>query len=189
MCNIILSTCWSGCKYHYLGRARQKIPLNKQRSFWGISSLVSHAPREGWRIHYGTIVIGRGYITRPRSHRRHKVFREHSELLVMSALYILATGAAFCCCKPLCSISTSEVRKFFYIFIEALVEMKDEYIYIPRNITELQPVNRDYKRHRVARLCWFHGCGPYEMGQLSNRQSEPGKRGVSNPCVPVPHRF
>ena len=62
----------------------------------------------------------------------------------MSALYLLATGATFRCCKPLCGICTSEVRKFFYIFIEALVDMKDEYIYIPRNITEMQRISRDY---------------------------------------------
>ena len=91
-----------------------------------------------------TILINREYIRRPRSHRLRKVFRERSELLVMSALYLLATGATFCCCKPLCGICTLEVRKFFYIFIEALVDMKDEYIYIPRNITEMQRISRDY---------------------------------------------
>ena len=65
-------------------------------------------------------------------------------VLFKSVLYLMATGAAFRCCKPLCGICTSEVLKFFYIFIEALVEMKDEYIYIPRNITELQHLSRDY---------------------------------------------
>ena len=74
-----------------------------------------------------TILIDRECITRLRSHHR-KVFWERSELLVMSALYLLATGAAFCSCKPLCGIHTLEVRKVFYIFIEALVEMKDEYV-------------------------------------------------------------
>jgi hypothetical protein len=32
----------------------------------------------------------------------------------------------------------------FYVFIEALVDMKDEYIYIPRNITKMQRISRDY---------------------------------------------
>jgi hypothetical protein len=90
------------------------------------------------------ILIDRGYIIPPRSHRRCAVFHERSELLVMSALYLLGTGAAFRSCKPLCGISTSEVRKFFYKFIEALVNMKDEYIYLPWNLTELKCVNRDY---------------------------------------------
>ncbi len=58
------------------------------------------------------ILIDRGYINQPRSHRRCAVFRERLDLLVMSALYLLGTGAAFRSCKPLCDISTSEVRKF-----------------------------------------------------------------------------
>jgi hypothetical protein len=84
-----------------------------------------------------TILINHEYITQPRSHRLCKVIQERLELLVMSALYLLATGATFCCCKPLCGICTLEVRKFFYIFIEALVDMKDEYLFIPWNITEM----------------------------------------------------
>jgi hypothetical protein len=44
-----------------------------------------------------TILIDRGYITQPRSHHCRKVFWECSELLVKSALYLLAMGAAFCC--------------------------------------------------------------------------------------------
>jgi hypothetical protein len=67
-----------------------------------------------------TILINCEYITRPRSHCLRKVFWERSELLVMSALYLLATGATFHCYKPLCGICTLEVHKIFYIFIEAL---------------------------------------------------------------------
>jgi hypothetical protein len=90
------------------------------------------------------ILIHRGYIKLPRSHWRRAVFREHSELLVMSVLYLLGMVAAFCSCKPLCGISMSEVRKFFYTFIEALVDMKDEYICLPWNSTKLQRVNKAY---------------------------------------------
>ena len=90
------------------------------------------------------ILIDRGFNNSPRSHWCRAVFCEHLELLVMSALYLLGTGAAFCSCKPLCGISTSEVRKFIYKFIEALVDMKDEYICLPRNLTELIRINRDY---------------------------------------------
>jgi hypothetical protein len=61
-----------------------------------------------------TILIDPGYITRPRSHHCRKVFWERSELLVMSALYLLATGAAFHSCKPLCGICTSDVCRFFH---------------------------------------------------------------------------
>jgi len=51
------------------------------------------------------ILIDREYINTPRSHRRRVVFRERSELFVMSALYLLGTGAAFRSCKPLCGIA------------------------------------------------------------------------------------
>jgi len=58
------------------------------------------------------ILIDREYINRPRSHWCRAVFRERLELLVMSVLYLLGTGAACRSCKPFCGISTSEVRKF-----------------------------------------------------------------------------
>ena len=74
------------------------------------------------------ILIDRGYIIPPRSHRRRAVFRERSELLVMYVLYILGSGASS-------GISRSEVQIFFYIFIEALVDMKEEYIFLPWNLT------------------------------------------------------
>ena len=90
------------------------------------------------------ILIDHGYIILLRTYRRHAVFCERLELLVMSALYLLGLGAAFCSCKPLCGISTSGVQKFFYTFIEALVDMKDEYIRLPWNLTDLKCVNKDY---------------------------------------------
>ncbi len=62
----------------------------------------------------------------------------------MSSLYLLGTGAAFRSCRSLCSICTSEVRKFFYVFLDAIVDMKEEYIYMPKNITELNHVSSSY---------------------------------------------
>ena len=90
------------------------------------------------------ILIDCGYIIPSRSHRHRAAFRECSELLVMSALYILGSGATFRSCKPICGISTLEVKMYFYIFIEALVYMKEEYIFLPWNLTDLNCVNKDY---------------------------------------------
>jgi hypothetical protein len=59
------------------------------------------------------ILITRGYVQFPRSRCRQAEFRERTELLVMSSLYLLGTGAVFCSCRSLCSICTSEVRNFF----------------------------------------------------------------------------
>ncbi len=80
---------------------------------------------------------------------------------------------------------------FFYIFIEALVEMKDEYICIPRNITELRRVSWDYN------VVGLPGCvGSMDVVHVKwancptgDHIRAKGKIGVSNPCVSVSHRF
>ena len=79
-------------------------------------------------------LISRGYVRLPRTRCRRAEFRERTELLVMPSLYILGTGAAFRSCRSLCSICTSEVRKFFYVFLDAIVDMKDDYVYMPKNM-------------------------------------------------------
>jgi hypothetical protein len=62
----------------------------------------------------------------------------------MSSLYLLGMGAAFRACQPLCSISTSEVRKFYALFLDAIVDMRDDQIYMPRNHSELTKVEACY---------------------------------------------
>ncbi len=45
------------------------------------------------------------------------------------------------CCVLLLSIVVLDINfwgtQFFYVFLDAIVDMKDEYIYMPQNITEL----------------------------------------------------
>ncbi len=77
-------------------------------------------------------LINHGYIVPPRLHRRRSKVREHSELLVMSALHLLASGASFQLCKALCNISTLEQYKFFSLFLDAIFDMKNEYILLPQ---------------------------------------------------------
>ena len=89
-------------------------------------------------------LITRGYVRFPRTRCRQAEFRERTELLVMSSLYLLGTGAAFRLCRSLCSICTSEVRKFFYVFLDAIVDMKEDYVFMPKNITELNRVSSCY---------------------------------------------
>jgi hypothetical protein len=64
-------------------------------------------------------LIQRGFVPTPRTKFRQAEFRERTELLVMSAIYILANGAAFRSCRTLCGICTSEVRKFFLTLLPA----------------------------------------------------------------------
>ncbi len=64
-------------------------------------------------------------------------FRKRAKLLDMSALYCLGHDAGFRSCKALCNISTSEVHKFFHRFLDAMVDMQDEFIALPSDMTSL----------------------------------------------------
>ena len=99
------------------------------------------------------IFISRGYIKVPRSHCFRAEFRERSELLVMSALYRLGNGNSFCQLRSMCHISVSEIRLFFSVFLDAMVEMKDEYIYLPRNIVELCRASKCYEEVGLLGCC------------------------------------
>jgi hypothetical protein len=89
-------------------------------------------------------LINPGCIVLPRLHRRRSKFQECSELLVMSALHLLASGASFQSCKVLCNISTLEVRKLFFLFLDAIIDMKDEYVLLLQNLTKLNQVSKYY---------------------------------------------
>ena len=120
-----------------------------------LTHLLSSSDRYGEFRHYFRMplskveeltdkLIARGYVRYPRTRSRQAEFRERTELLVMSSLYLLGTGAAFRSCRALCSICTSEVRKFFYVFLNAIVDMKDEYVCMPTNLAELNRVSKCY---------------------------------------------
>ena len=100
-----------------------------------------------------SLLIERGYVPFPRSRSRQVQFHERTELLVMSSLYLLGTGSGFRSCQPLCSISTSEVRKFFFLFIDAIVDMRNEQIAMPSNLTELRRVERTYNAVGLPGCC------------------------------------
>ena len=99
------------------------------------------------------IFISRGYIKEPRSICFREVFRERSELLVMSALYRLGNGNSFRQCRSMCHISVSEIRLFFFVFLAAMVEMKDEYVYLPNNIVELRRMSKCYNEVGLPGCC------------------------------------
>jgi hypothetical protein len=101
------------------------------------------------------LLITRGYVPFPRTKSRQAEFREHTELLVMCSLYLLGTGAVFRACQPLCSISTSEVRKIFYLFLDAIVDMREEQIFMPRNLTALTNVGSFYNAVGLPAVLWI----------------------------------
>ncbi len=94
-----------------------------------------------------------GYVRDPRKFWRAQEFREHTELLVMSSLYVVGRGTSFRSLRPLCHISTSEFCVFFDIFLNAMMDMCDEYISMPKNATELLPIARNYENVGLPGCC------------------------------------
>ncbi len=62
----------------------------------------------------------------------------------MSALYILGRGAAFFWCRALCHIYTLAIRRFFFTFLDAFMDIHEEHIKLPGNVVELNRVTRLY---------------------------------------------
>ena len=127
------------------------------------------------------LLIVRGYIPLPRTRCRQEEFRERTELLVMSSLYLLGTGASFRACQPLCYISTSEVRKFFLLFLNAIVDMRDDQIYMPRNQSELTKVEECYNAVGLPGCCgsvdvvhvkWSH-CPAGDFNRAKGKETFP----------------
>jgi hypothetical protein len=99
------------------------------------------------------LLIIRGNIPFPQTKSQQAEFHEHTELLVMCSLYLLGTGTVFWACQPLCSISTCEVRKFYYLFLDAIVDMQEEHVFMPRNLTALTHVEGFYNAVGLPGCC------------------------------------
>jgi hypothetical protein len=97
--------------------------------------------------------IIRGYLKPARSLMQRSEFRERSELFIMTALYRLGTEASFRTCRALCHISTSEVRLFFDTFLQGMHEMREEFISMPKNITQLRRITKYYKVAGLPGCC------------------------------------
>jgi hypothetical protein len=104
--------------------------------------------------------IIRGYLKPARSLKRRSEFRERSELFIMTAFYRLGTGASFRTCRSLlCHISTSEVQLFFDTFLPGMHEIREEFISMPTNITQLRRISNTTRTLDcpavVDRWMWF----------------------------------
>ena len=99
------------------------------------------------------MLIKQGYVFFPRTRWCQAKFWEQTELLVMSSLSLLANGAAIRAIQPLCSISTFEVHKFYYLFLDAIVDMRNQQIYMPRNRTDLTKIEGSYSAVGLPGCC------------------------------------
>ena len=52
-----------------------------------------------------------------------------------------------------CNISISDIRLFFFDFLAAMVGMKDEYVFLPRNIVELRRMSKYYNDVGLPGCC------------------------------------
>ncbi len=98
-------------------------------------------------------LIARGYLPPRQSLRRWDEYPERCELLVMSALYILGTGAQFCLLYPLTHISKTEIEQFFHHFLDMFMDMSEEYIFLPRNMRELDKTSKWYSNVGLPGAC------------------------------------
>ena len=130
--------------------------------------------------------ILRGYLHMPRSFSRRTEYCERAELLVMSVLHILAKGATFRNCCTLTHISTSEVRKLFFEFLDALVDMKDEYISLPENVAALTFVMKCYESVGLPGACGSMDVVHVKWVELSCWQLS-GQKGTAPPKCRLAH--
>ena len=72
---------------------------------------------------------------------------------MMTALYVLGTGAGFRTVYPLTHISVSEIEKFFDRFLDIFMDMQDEYISLPLNLTALTKISKWYSAVGLPGAC------------------------------------
>ena len=98
-------------------------------------------------------LIARGYLPQPRSLCRKAEYAERCEQLVMSVLYILGTGTRFCLIYPLTHISATEIEKIFHRFLDIFMDIRDEYVCMPKNLTELSKILKWYSAVGLPGAC------------------------------------
>jgi hypothetical protein len=135
------------------------------------------------------LLMSRGCIREPRTHQwQMQEFRNRTELLVMSALYILGHGASFCSLPPLCHMSKSECTNFFHVFLDKMNNMHDEFIRMPQNASELAPITKGYKESGLPGCC-----GSMDVVHVRWSQCPTGDlnraKGISHPCLRMRDRY
>ena len=113
--------------------------------------LVSNVPRSDGESYKK--LIARRYLPQPRSLHRKAEYAERCEFLVMSALYIFGTGAGFFSIYPLTHISATEIEKFFHRFLDIFMDIRDEYVCMPKNLTELSKILKWYSAVGLPGAC------------------------------------
>ena len=99
-----------------------------------------------------SLLIQWGYIDQLWSYFRQQEYRNRAAILVMSALFMLGNRASFCSLRSQINISMSASNVFLH-YIDAMVDMKDEFIYLPRNVGVMNQLDHDYHEVRLPGAC------------------------------------
>ena len=92
----------------------------------------------------------------------------------------------------MCNISVSEIRLFFFDFLAAMVDMKDEYVFLPCNVAKLHRMRKYYNNVGLPGCCCCGSMDVVHVKWLScptgdhNRMK--GKAG-SYSCISMHHRL
>jgi hypothetical protein len=130
------------------------------------------------------ILIKHGYVQPSWLLLRRPEFRERTELLMMSSLYLLGRGADFRSCRILCNISTLDIRHFFFRFLDAFVDMRNEFIKLPENIQELNNVTRYYEAEGLSGACGSMGMVHIKWSNCPSGDSNHAKGKEGYPTLP-----
>lgn len=98
------------------------------------------------------LFIDREWVTPTKRVKGHK-FRVRTQLLIMTSLEHLGNRKPFRQFETDTNMSSTMHSEFFKVFLEWLVEHKDEWIYYPRSMQELRPIIKDYQEQ------YLPGCG------------------------------
>ncbi len=102
---------------------------------------------------YVDMFLDRGWITTSKHCRCPERLRVKAQLLIMGALNVLGHHTPFVALRSNTEICTSEHRVFFHHFLNMMYRNKDEYVYYPRNLDELERVMKRYSEVHLP------GCG------------------------------
>ncbi|KAL9185687.1 hypothetical protein ACHAXT_003464 [Thalassiosira profunda] len=91
------------------------------------------------------LFLEKGWITKTKHCRDDATLKIKAELLILGCLNVLGHATPFRCLPVSTNISFTEHRLFFHRFIDHMYSIRDEHIYLPRNVQELKATMARYE--------------------------------------------
>ncbi len=90
------------------------------------------------------LFLSRGWIELTKHCNDKAILKVKAKLLLMLCLHIVGLAMPFWAINHNTNISTSKHCKFFHKFVEKMYSIRDEYISLPKTVTELERVMEAY---------------------------------------------